>query len=68
MILIAILLFPKILVGSHKCGQMDHIHVGEQIVADPERVKQVMKYCPLLEVEVDPGDCLFFHCNILHKA
>ena len=67
-ILIVILLFLKILVGSHKCGRIDHVLVGEQVGADPERVTQVMKFCPLLEVEVDPGDCLFFHCNLLHKT
>ena len=61
--LIAILLFPKILVGSHNCGRIDHVLVGQQVGADPDRVKQMMKFSPLVEVEVDPGDCLFFHCN-----
>ena len=62
------LFITQILVGSHKAGRVDHIRIGDQVGADPERVKQVIKFCPLLEVEMDPGDCIFFHCNLLHKA
>ncbi len=68
MISAAVLSYLQILPGSHKVGRIDHIKVGGQIGADPERVKQVMKFCPPMNVEVKQGDCLFFHCNIIHKA
>ena len=27
---------------------------------------QIQKVCELVHVEVEAGDCLFFHCNLLH--
>ena len=27
-----------------------------------------MKYLELINVELEPGDVLFFHCNLLHKS
>ena len=32
------------------------------------RVEHAMKYFDLVEVEMDPGDALFFHCNLLHAS
>ena len=58
----------QILALSHKVRRIDHTLAGQQVGADPDRTQQIMKFCPLLEVEVQPGDCLFFHCNLLHKA
>ncbi len=56
----------QVLVGSHRLGRIDHKTVGDQVGADLERVAQAHKFCELMYVEMDPGDCLFFHCNILH--
>ncbi len=61
-------MFSKILVGSHRLGRIDHKKVGDQAGADLERVAQAHKFCELMYVEMDPGDCLFFHCNILHRS
>ena len=29
--------------GSHHCGRIEHVKVGEQVGADVERVEQIMK-------------------------
>ena len=48
-------------------GRVDHVLSGEQAGADPERVKHAMKMFPLEYLEMEPGDVLFFHCNLLHS-
>ncbi|XP_013396823.1 uncharacterized protein LOC106163706 [Lingula anatina] len=58
----------QILPGSHRAGRMDHVKVGDQAGADPERVELLAKLCPLTYVQLDPGDALFFHCNLLHRS
>lgn len=58
----------QILVGSHRLGRVDHKKVGDQVGADLERVEQAKAFCPLMHVELDPGDCLFFHSNVLHRS
>ena len=40
---------------------------GEQAGADPERVKYAKDMFPLEYLEMEPGDVLFFHCNLLHS-
>jgi hypothetical protein len=39
---------------------------GEQTGADPERVVEILNRFPLIHVEMQPGDVLFFHPNLLH--
>ena len=60
----------QIIPGSHKCGRIDHKHVGAQTGADLERVEAILNFPgnELVYVELDPGDALFFHCNLLHKS
>jgi hypothetical protein len=53
---------------SHQCGRIDHVLTGEQAGADRERVEELLKRLPLEYVEMDPGDALFFHCNLLHRS
>ena len=48
-------------------GRVDHILSGEQAGADTERVKHAMNMFSLEYVEMEPGDALFFHCNLLHS-
>src|SRR5262249_41116228 len=36
--------------------------------ADPERVQEILNVLPLVYVEMDPGDVLFFHANLLHRS
>jgi hypothetical protein len=58
----------QVLAGSHKMGRMEHGKVGDQTGADPERVEQARKVLPLVYCEMNPGDVLFFHCNLLHRS
>ena len=34
--------------------------------ADRERVAKAEQVCERVVCELSPGDCLFFHCNLLH--
>ena len=53
---------------SHELGRIHHVLTGDQAGADMERVGQVLKRLDLVYVEMDPGDTLFFHCNLLHRS
>jgi ectoine hydroxylase-related dioxygenase (phytanoyl-CoA dioxygenase family) len=49
-------------------GRIDHVLTGDQAGADGERVEETLKRLPLVYVEMDPGDVLFFDCNLLHRS
>jgi len=53
---------------SHNGGRIDHVLTGEQAGADQERVAEILKRLPLEYVEMEPGDVLFFHSNLLHRS
>ena len=40
--------------------------MGDQVGAEPERLKEAMNKFELVHVEMEPGDVLFFDCNLLH--
>lgn len=52
--------------GSHRMGRVDHGKTGDQTGADPERVAEAMKRLEHVYVELEPGDAIFFHSNLLH--
>lgn len=58
----------QVLRGSHLMGRLDHMQVGKQTGADPERVAQVIDFFDRVHVEMNPGDVLFFHCNLFHAS
>jgi ectoine hydroxylase len=58
----------QVLKGSHKLGRVDHVLTGDQAGADMERVEEMKKRLDLVYVELDPGDAVFFHANILHRS
>lgn len=58
----------QVLSGSHLMGRVDHILTGDQAGANLERVHEAQKRLPLVYVEMDPGDVLFFHANLLHRS
>lgn len=58
----------QVLKGSHHLGRVDHILTGDQAGADLERVREAEKVLDLVYVEMDPGDVLFFHANLLHRS
>lgn len=56
----------QVLRGSHRLGRVEHGRFGEQTGADPERVNEAMQRLELVYCEMEPGDALFFHANLLH--
>lgn len=58
----------QVVPGSHDVGRIDHVLSGEQAGADMERVNAILERLPLVYCEMDPGDALFFHCNLLHRS
>jgi ectoine hydroxylase len=59
----------QVLRGSHHAGRVDHgVLPGEQVGADPKRVEQMRKHCELVYAEMEPGDGLFFHANVMHRS
>jgi hypothetical protein len=61
----------QVIKNSHHCGRVNHLLTGEQAGADRERVDEILKrpeQFPLVYVEMDPGDALFFHSNLLHRS
>lgn len=58
----------QVIRGSHKMGRVDHVLTGDQAGADMERVTQCLERLELVHVEMEPGDALFFHANLLHRS
>ncbi len=59
----------QVLKGSHHAGRIEHgILPGEQVGADPKRVEALKQQRELVYAEMEPGDGLFFHSNVLHRS
>ena len=58
----------QVLKGSHHLGRIDHVLTGDQAGADMERVAEAQKRLETIYIEMDPGDVLFFHANLLHRS
>ncbi|KAK2158235.1 hypothetical protein LSH36_174g03057 [Paralvinella palmiformis] len=58
----------QVVKGTHRCGRIDHKLIHGQTQADPERVEQILKHFKLRYAELEPGDALFFHSNLLHRS
>lgn len=58
----------QVIPRSHKMGRIDHVTVGDQFQTDPERIAAAMKTDELVYCEMNPGDALFFHSNLLHRS
>lgn len=58
----------QVIPGSHLLGRMNHMKVGGQTGADPERVAAVLERLPVEYIQMEPGDGLFFHSNLLHRS
>ena len=56
----------QILSGSHHIGRIEHFATGDQKGADGSRVAQAIQRHDLVYCEMEPGDALFFHGNLLH--
>ena len=58
----------QVIGGSHKMGRIEHGFSGEQVGASQHYVDLALKTMPLVYVELQPGDALFFHSNLLHRS
>jgi hypothetical protein len=56
----------QVLKGSHSLGRIDHVKIGDQTGADPERVNVALQRFERVHCELEPGSAIFFHCNLLH--
>lgn len=58
----------QVIKGSHKMGRVNHGFAGEQVGADMEMVNHALKTMDLIYCELEPGDALFFHSNLMHRS
>ena len=58
----------EVLAGSHGLGRLDHGRRGDQTAANPDRVEAARARFEHRYVELEPGDALLFHCNLLHRS
>src|SRR4029434_4194866 len=58
----------QVIKRSHELGRIEHVLTGDQAGADNDRVQEILKKLELVHVEMDPGDALFFHANLLHRS
>jgi ectoine hydroxylase-related dioxygenase (phytanoyl-CoA dioxygenase family) len=58
----------QVIRGSHKMGRVEHGKAGEQVGASLRYVDLALKTMDLVYVELEAGDGLFFHSNILHRS
>ena len=58
----------QVLRGSQQIGRINHQEVGDQTGADPERVEIACRNHELVYVELQSGDAVFFHANLLHRS
>jgi len=59
----------EVLKGSHLMRRIDHdLTKGDQAWADQERMKWAEEEFETVHCEMEPGDGLFFHCNLLHRS
>lgn len=58
----------QVIRGSHHCGRIHHQLTGDQAGAEMERVNEILKRYDHLYIEMNPGDVLFFHSNLLHRS
>jgi len=58
----------QVIKSSHKMGRIEHGFAGEQVGASQHYVDLALKTMDLVYVELNAGDALFFHSNLLHRS
>jgi ectoine hydroxylase-related dioxygenase (phytanoyl-CoA dioxygenase family) len=58
----------QVIKGTHKMGRIEHGFSGEQVGASQHYVDLALKTKELVYVELQAGDALFFHPNLLHRS
>lgn len=55
--------------SSHKLGRIDHVPLTDkQNEADPKRMEHILRSHEAFHAEMEAGDVLVFHCNMLHRS
>lgn len=51
-------------------GRIQHVSLENSLDSgvDNERLSEILKRCPVVEVELDKGDAVLFHANLLHSS
>lgn len=58
----------SVLKGSHKLGRIEHHRKGEASGVDQARFEQALKQLEKVTWQLQPGDAVYFHCNLLHAS
>ena len=58
----------QVIRGSHQMGRIEHGFAGEQVGASQHYVDLALKSMELVYVEINAGDALYFHSNLLHRS
>lgn len=58
----------QLIKGSHKMGRVNHGFAGEQMGAESVMVENALKTMELVYCEIEAGDALIFHSNLLHRS
>jgi len=58
----------RVLPGSHKLGRLEHGKAGDQVGADMHMVNKYKESVEEVYCELEVGDALFFHSNLLHAS
>jgi ectoine hydroxylase-related dioxygenase (phytanoyl-CoA dioxygenase family) len=58
----------QVIKGSHQMGRVNHGFAGEQVGADMVMVNNALQTMELVYCELEAGDALFFHPNLLHRS
>jgi hypothetical protein len=58
----------QILKKSHLLGRVEHVIVGDALVADPKIMEKIEERLELVHCEMNSGDALFVHSNTLHRS
>jgi len=58
----------QVIRGSHKLGRLNHGFAGEQVGADMVMVNNALVTMELVYCNLEPGDALLFHPNLLHRS
>jgi ectoine hydroxylase len=58
----------QVIPGSHRMGRINHTLSGDQAGADMERVEALVEREKVVYLEMNAGDALYFHCNLLHRS
>ena len=58
----------QVLKGSHMLGRLNHVRENEQTNVEAEYLEAAINRYEQIHVEMEPGDALVFHGNLLHRS